>query len=121
MESKPAMRCPECESPRLEEVVPSTIFKCSHCNSRFTLDKPSIQEVAPALGFGMIMPLFGTVLFFLFLHVSPSNPPWIYIVTGLVVVVAIYQVVSGTVFARMANHISKESLRKINDDDPFVG
>jgi CDP-diglyceride synthetase len=63
------------------------------------------------------MGVCSTVLFVLFIVISPSNPPWYYFVIGLVVLLVIHALMSKTVFSQMADGLNMKNLRKINDED----
>jgi predicted RNA-binding Zn-ribbon protein involved in translation (DUF1610 family) len=113
--------CPECHSTgvkaSLEEVESGKIYKCPHCSSRFRHVNEPNRGIAQGYGFGIFMGICSTVLFVLFIVISPSNPPWYYFVIGFVVLLVIHALMSRTVFSPMADDMNMKNLRKINDED----
>jgi hypothetical protein len=111
--------CPECDSKglkaSLEEAVAGEIYKCPQCGSQFKQVNESIQGMIQGCGFGSFMGICSTVLFLLFIAVSPDNAPWYYLVIGVIVLLGIYALLSKTVFSRMADLSNMKNLEKIND------
>jgi hypothetical protein len=91
---KQSIPCPDCASTGmkaiLEEVGRDETLKCPHCGSRFRHgnEKP-LHAVAQGCGFFVLMGICGIVPFFVFLLVSPMNPPWYYFVFGLIVLLLV--------------------------------
>ena len=65
----------------------------------------------------ILMGICSTVLFVLFMVISPSNPPWYYFVIGLAVLIGVHQLMSRTIFKRMADEVNMMNLRRIDDED----
>ena len=65
-------------------------------------------------GFVSFIGLCPSVLFLLFIVVSPYNPPWYYFVIGVILLVGIDALLSKIVFSRMMDSAIMKNLEKIN-------
>jgi hypothetical protein len=118
---KHSIPCPECDSrglkTSLEEAESGKIYRCPRCGSRFARSEKPVRELAQGCGFVIFMEICCTLLFVLFVMLSPTNPPWYYFAIGLVVLLVMLVLLSKAVFSRMADKINASSLRRINDED----
>lgn len=114
-----AVPCPECDSKgmksSLAESASGELYLCPHCGSQFKqVDEPN-QGMVQGCGFGVLTGICSTLLFFLFLVVSPENAPWYYFGVGLLVLIGMDALLSKTVFRRMADSANMNNLEKINE------